>query len=189
MPHKFEDWLRQMAAALIPIHAISAATFHWEYTPYNKPEELSIPGWSKNPRNWERAIEIVNQPAPDSLVSFIHRDYHPMNTLWQGQTLSGIVDWVNACRGPVSFDAAWMRLNLMAMYGVKAAETFLGFYRAMSTEETSYHPYWDLMALIETLPGPPEVYEPWPVFGLNNLSAPLLMERTEQYLECVLQKF
>lgn len=25
------------------------------------------------------------------------RDYHPINVLWLGEEISGIVDWVNAC--------------------------------------------------------------------------------------------
>jgi aminoglycoside phosphotransferase (APT) family kinase protein len=183
----FDGWLRQMAEALKPIHAVDASSFKWNYYPYYDPKKLQVPSWTQNPRDWERAVEIVNQPAPNSQPVFIHRDYHPMNTLWQSQTLCGIVDWVNACRGPAAFDLAWNRLNLMSMYGVKAADQLRGHALTICSDEV-WHPYWDLMALMELLPGPPEVYAPWPVFGLSGLSVPLLIKRTEEYLASILDK-
>jgi aminoglycoside phosphotransferase (APT) family kinase protein len=189
-PLNLESWLMQQASALLPIHAVSAGSFAWKYFPYNNLNELQAPAWSKSPKNWQKAIEIVNQPSPpDTLECFIHRDYHPMNTLWQNENLSGIVDWVNACRGPASIDAAWNRLNLAHSHGVNVAEKFLTLYESLSGTAGTYHPYWDLMAIIEDLPGPPSVYEPWKIFGLFTLSDALIFERIEQYLEVVLRKF
>ncbi|MBA4385697.1 MAG: aminoglycoside phosphotransferase family protein [Anaerolinea sp.] len=185
-PQNFDNWLRQMAAALQPLHELSAADFGWQYFCYNDVKTLKVPTWTAQPSLWERAIEIVNRPPPPTKTCFIHRDYHPMNTLWQDETLSGVVDWVNACRGPAAFDLAWNRLNLMQMYGVEAANHMRDQALAICGTEV-WHPYWDLMALIEMLPGPPEVYEPWPVFGLRDLSAPLMIQRADEYLASVLE--
>lgn len=185
-PQNLDGWLRQMAAALQPLHALDAEGFRWNYFAYNDVEMLDVPPWSAQPHLWERAIERVNQPAPTSKYCFIHRDYHPMNTLWKGDTLSGVVDWVNACRGPAAFDLAWNRLNLMQMYGLEAADHLRDYAVELCGAEV-WHPYWDLMALIELLPGPPEIYEPWPVFGLRNLSLPLLIQRADHYLESILK--
>lgn len=184
-PRNFDDWLRQMAAALQPLHELDASNFGWQYFTYNNVKTLTVPAWSAQPDLWERAIEIVNQPPPATKTCFIHRDFHPMNTLWQGDSLSGVVDWVNACRGPAPFDLAWNRLNLMQMFGLKAADRLRDHALAVCGVD-AWHPYWDLMALIEMLPGPPEVYEPWPIFGLKNLSVPLLIQRTDEYLGSVL---
>lgn len=180
-PQDFDGWLKQMAAALLPLHELDAADFEWQYYTYNKVKTLKVPSWSAQPHLWERAIEIVNQPPPSTKYCFIHRDYHPMNTLWKGGNLSGVVDWVNACRGPAPFDLAWNRLNLMQMYGVEAADR-LRDHAVDICSTDAWHPYWDLMALIELLPGPPNVYEPWHVFGLQGLSVPLMMQRTDAYL-------
>lgn len=185
-PRHFDDWLRQMAAALQPLHQLDAADFGWQYFCYNDVKTLKVPTWSAQPKLWERAIEIVNLPPPPTQSGFIHRDYHPMNTLWQNENLSGVVDWVNACRGPVPFDLAWNRLNLMQMYGVEAANR-LREHALEICGANVWHPYWDLMALIEMLPGPPDVYAPWPVFGLRDLSLPLMIQRADAYLESVLQ--
>ncbi len=187
-PCNFDDWLLQMAAALQPLLKLDASDFGWQYFTYNNAKNLTVPSWSAQPGLWERAIEIVNQPPPATRTCFIHRDYHPMNTLWQGETLSGVVDWVNACRGPAPFDLAWNRLNLMQMFGLEAADRLRDHALALCGAEV-WHPYWDLMALIELLPGPPEVYKPWPVFGLRDLSVLLLIQRTDAYLQSVLNHY
>lgn len=187
-PQDFNSWLKQMAAALLPLHALDAVDFGWQYFCYNNVKTLEVPEWSAQPDLWQRAIEIVNQPPPTKKYCFIHRDYHPMNTLWQGETLSGVVDWVNACRGPAPYDLAWNRLNLMQLYGVKAADRLREHAIAICGDEV-WQPYWDLMALIELLPGPPEVYPPWPVFGLRGLSVPLLIKRTDAYLVSLLKNY
>jgi aminoglycoside phosphotransferase (APT) family kinase protein len=187
-PQDFKGWLRQMAAALQPLHALDAADFKWQYYTYNDVKTLKVPSWSAKPDLWQQTIEIVNQPPPLTTYCFIHRDYHPMNTLWQNRILSGVVDWVNACRGPAPFDLAWNRLNLMQMYGVEAADRLRGHAVAICGTDV-WHPYWDLMALIELLPGPLEVYPPWPVFGLHGLSVPLLIKRTDAYLVSLLKNY
>ena len=184
-PQNFDGWLKQMAAALQPLHALDAQDFGWKYFAYNNVNKLEVPAWSAKPELWQRAIDVVNQPPPPPSYSFIHRDYHPMNTLWQGETLSGVVDWVNACRGPAPFDLSWNRLNLMQMYGLEAADRLRDHAIALCGRD-AWHPYWDLMALIEMLPGPPEVYAPWPVFGLKGLSVPLVIKRADEYLESII---
>lgn len=185
-PQDFDGWLRQMAEALQPLHALDAADFKWQYYTYNEVKTLKVPSWSAKPDLWQQAIEIVNQPPPLTKTCFIHRDYHPMNTLWQGETLSGVVDWVNACRGPAPFDLAWNRLNLMQMYGTVAADRLREHAIAICGTD-AWDPYWDLMALIELLPGPPGVYEPWPVFDLRSLTIPLMTQRADAYLASVLK--
>ena len=37
-------------------------------------------------------------PRPDR-VTLIHRDYHPLNTLWSRGRITGIVDWASGCAG------------------------------------------------------------------------------------------
>lgn len=187
LPQNFDGWLKQMAAALQPLHELEAQDFGWHYFAYNEVKTLEVPSWTVHPDLWRRAIEIVNLPPPPTRYCFIHRDYHPMNTLWQGETLSGVVDWVNACRGPAPFDLAWNRLNLMQMVGVEAADRLRDHAITLCGRE-AWHPYWDLMALIEMLPGPPEVYAPWPVFGLKGLSLPLMIQRADAYLASVLDE-
>lgn len=49
-------------------------------------------------------FDFVREPRPQVKPCFIHRDYHPTNILWVDDKVSGVVDWVNACRGPAGID-------------------------------------------------------------------------------------
>jgi hypothetical protein len=53
----------------------------------------------------------------------------------------------------------------------------------------AYDPFWDLMDIIENLPGPPQVYPPWVEFGLKGLSNRLMQARLDRYLVSVIDRF
>lgn len=188
LPANFDDWLYRQAEFLPGLHAIDPDNFPWRYAPYNDVTCLAVPEWSRQPHLWERAIEIANSPAPPSSIRFIHRDYHPTNVLWQDGRLSGVVDWPNACLGPAGIDVSWSRANLASLYGLESAERFLRHYRSLSGRDDGYHPYWDILVIIESLPGPPDVYPPWIEHGVAGLTPALMLERDEAYLASVLAK-
>ncbi|HVF55370.1 MAG TPA: aminoglycoside phosphotransferase family protein [Pyrinomonadaceae bacterium] len=187
-PSNFDEWLSGLARALLPVHALDADGYPWSYYPYSDLARLEPPAWSSWPELWEKAIEIVRGAPPVSRVCFIHRDYHPNNVLWKAGRVSGIVDWVNACRGPAGIDVAWCRQNLAQLYGVSEADAFLDAYRLLADGSFEYHPYWDLIAAIEFLPGPPGVYEGWLAFGAEGLSDELTTGRVDEYLSSVLAR-
>ena len=187
-PTNLGDWLSQLAAVLPHVHALGAEDYPWSYYPYNDIQSLETPDWSKFPKQWERAIEVVTGPRPEARECFIHRDYHPNNVLWQDGRLSGVIDWVNACRGPAVFDLAWCRLNLARLYGLAEADRFLSAYRSLAGASFEYHPYWDLIAAIELLPGPPDVYPGWPAFGIDHLNTEIIRERVDHYLVSALAR-
>lgn len=189
MPLNLGAWLHQLAEAIFPFHALDADDYPWRYFPYiNHLSIIEPPGWSVFPALWERAVEIVKGPRPLGRECFIHRDYHPNNVLWQDARVSGVVDWVNSCRGAAGFDVAWCRLNLAQLYGVAEADKFLGAYQSLAGAGSGYHPYWDVMALVEILPGPPGVYEGWCAFGVEHLDAEMMRERLDDYLASVMAR-
>ncbi len=187
-PEDFDNWLYQLAEVLIPIHAIEVGTYPWSYFPYNDVSRLEPPDWSRVPELWEKAIEIVAGPRPKARECFIHRDYHPNNVLWQDGQISGVVDWVNACRGAANIDVAWCRGNLAGLYGVPAADRFLHIYQSLARPSFEYHPYWDLIVAIEALPGPPAVYEGWIAHGVRHLNNEIMREREDEYLASVMAR-
>lgn len=187
-PDNLDRWLHELAAALLPVHAVSADGFPWQYAPYANIAALIPPSWSRIPHGWEQAIALAQSPPPPAPECFIHRDYHPNNVLWQNGRISGIVDWPSACLGAANVDVSWCRHNLKSLYGVPAADAFLGAYEALAGPAFSYNPYWDLLALMEALPGPPELYPPWAEFGIRHLTVDLLRTRVDDYLESVLQR-
>jgi aminoglycoside phosphotransferase (APT) family kinase protein len=150
--------------------------------------QLRVPEWSAQPELWAQAIELVQGEWPPYVERFIHRDYHPMNVLWNGDRASGIVDWPNACRGPAGIDPAWCRMNLADSHGLAAADRFLEHFCAVAGSHFTYNPFWDLIALTDLLPGPPAIYPPWEDFGLQ-ISVAIIQERMETYLRSLMARF
>jgi aminoglycoside phosphotransferase (APT) family kinase protein len=189
LPIDFDDWLYQQVETILKLHALEVVHYPWQYAPYFDITRLEPPPWSRKPHLWERMLEIVNGSPPSTPDCFIHRDYHPVNVLWQGRQLSGVVDWANACLGPPGIDIAWQRSNLASLYGFEAAERFLSYYQNLTGASSAYHPFWDLMAITDSIPGPPEVYPPWVEYGVPGLNVSLMMSRAENYLASVLEKW
>ena len=187
-PGDITAWLTEMAAAAVEIHRLDADGFPWTYGRFNVDEQLEVPGWSREPDAWHRAIEIVSSQPPKSRECFIHRDFHPNNLLWLDGKVSGVVDWVNACKGPVGIDVAWCRHNLANLYNVGVADEFLDLYTKAADFEFNYDPYWDLMTVVELLPGPLTMYGGWVAEGFPFLSTDVLAERVDEYVASVVSR-
>ena len=186
-PADFPAWLRALAAQLVAIHQGSADGFPWRFRSWVNRAALVTPAWSAVPWLWERAIEFWLRTKPESRAVFIHRDYHPTNILWREGAVSGVVDWINACRGPAGVDVAHCRTNLAGMYGPAAADEFLTAYRVAAGGFT-YDPYWDVDSLLDMcLPGP-TYYPPWQEFGLGAIPPQVLRQRTDAHLESVMRR-
>jgi aminoglycoside phosphotransferase (APT) family kinase protein len=178
--------VEDLAAALPAIHAVqvpAAGQGGWagaravpDFRRFYQPERLRPPAWSARPGLWERALQVAAGPPPDHQARFIHRDYHPGNTLWAGGRLVGVVDWIGGSWGPPSIDLGHMRVNLAWELGVGAADRFLAAHRALTGLD--HHPYWDLVAAADVVPeleapGPPP--EPW-LARMEDLVAAALAE-------------
>ncbi len=140
-PVNWTEWIEGLARAAAQIHRVDAAGFRWKYRRYNDREALGVPRWSNQPEAWKKAIEAVQRPAPSYRECFVHRDYHPSNVLWTNGRVSGVVDWVNGCRGPAGIDVAWCRHNIANLHGVEVADDFLSAYIAGAGSEFEYDPY------------------------------------------------
>jgi aminoglycoside phosphotransferase (APT) family kinase protein len=139
-----------LAAALPPVHAVPGPGPVPPYRRFYDPEQLLPPTWSDRPALWERAFAVAAGPPPDDRACFIHRDYHPGNTLWTGGRLTGVVDWIGGSWGPPSVDLGHMRVNLAADLGLAMAEEFLAAHRALTGFD--HHPYWDVASAVDCAP-------------------------------------
>jgi aminoglycoside phosphotransferase (APT) family kinase protein len=165
-----------LAAALPVIHAVAVPPTAGvpAYRRFYQPSRLAPPAWSARPGLWRRAFEVADGPAPEGPVRFIHRDYHPGNTLWRDGRLVGVVDWIGGSVGPPSVDLGHMRLNLAWELGTEAADRFLAAHRAITGLD--HHPYWDVASVVDVVPeldspGPPPA--PW-LAGMEDLLAAAL---------------
>lgn len=180
-PADLDGWLSRLAAELVAIHAHPGHDFAWQHKTWLNRETLAVPHWAIEPALWQRAIDHVRGAPPRVEPVLLHRDYHPTNVLWQGSAVSGVVDWINACRGPAGVDVAHCRTNLCSMYGPDAADRFLAAYRAHGGQE--HHPYWDIESVLEMCLPSPHYYPPWSDFGLGPIDLDTLQRRSEALLE------
>src|SRR5207248_6720755 len=96
--HDLPSFVSGLAGALTVIHAVTdgATAAVPPYRRYRLPDALVFPEWLPPSLVWRRAFEAVAEPPPATRECFIHRDYHPRNTLWSRGRLTGVVDWTQA---------------------------------------------------------------------------------------------
>ncbi|WP_086706765.1 phosphotransferase family protein [Streptomyces antimycoticus] len=152
-----EPALRQLARAAVEIHSVGAPSGRRisPYRPYHDLRAPVPPRHAAAPGDWERAFAVVAAGPPSTAACFIHRDFHPGNTLWRDGTLSAVVDWTNASWGHESVDVAHMRWNLAAAHDLPVADRFLEAYRAERGGGFVHDPYWDLRTLVDLVPDDP----------------------------------
>ena len=186
-PADFPGWLSALAAQLAAIHRHPADGFPWRFRSWVNRAALVTPTWSAVPWLWERAIEFWLRTEPESRAVFIHRDYHPTNVLWREGAVSGVVDWINACRGPAGVDVAHCRTNLAQMYGPRAADQFLDAYLDVA-DGFAYDPYWDVDSVLDMCLPQPACYAPWQHFGLGASAPHDMRRRVDVYLERIMTR-
>jgi len=145
------DFLDQIAAQLPAVHTVTPAAHDFPtYHAYSAGMEAP-PSWTEHPDAWVVAIAAHSADAPGFEPVLIHRDYHPGNVLWNGSTVSGIVDWAWGCAGPPMIDVAHCRLNLALRIDVDAADLFLTAWETHAHAFT-YDKRWDLRDAVDALP-------------------------------------
>ncbi|MGZ4734510.1 MAG: phosphotransferase family protein [Acidimicrobiia bacterium] len=151
-PRDVDPYLDRLVDALLTIHAvpIPPGVAIRAFRPYYEHEVLEPPAGTTCPAAWRRAIEVHAGTPPSDERAFIHRDFHPGNVLWTGDTVSGIVDWCDASIGVPDADVGHCRINLAHQLGYDVAEQFGARYRERSGRG-GYHPYWDLVDAVGML--------------------------------------
>jgi Ser/Thr protein kinase RdoA (MazF antagonist) len=173
--------LAALADMLARIHATTARNFAWQFQSWRDVRDRSMPPWLADHRLWADALALANAPAPTPAGVFLHRDFHPVNVLWDNGAVSGVVDWVNACRGPAGVDVAHCRLNLALMYGFEQVDAFTDAY-CNATSGYQHDPYWDIDVVLGWNLRTPQVYAPWHAFGLTKLSVDVVCEALRTFV-------
>ncbi len=183
VPEDMDDWLLGLVEPLPVLHGLSESVYAdlAPYRAYAQVDELVVPEWSARPDAWKRAIDCVQAPPPSTRERFVHRDYHPTNVLWTQSRVSAILDFTDSSRGPAAADLGHCRLNLAQLHGPDVAERFLALHESTAPGSIELDPYWDLLSLIEILPGPPSVYWGWRNLGVRGLTPEIVRDRLDDY--------
>ena len=149
-PTDIEPWLHQLAELLPQLHAspITVADGVQPFRPY-EPESWGPPPWMRNPKLWDRAVEVFHGARLDPDGVFIHRDFHPGNVLWRRGRVAGLVDWQAASVGPRTVDVVHCRSNLLSRFGAEVADRFLAIWQRMTG--CDYHPWAEVVMLVDAL--------------------------------------
>ena len=142
-------WMGSLVDAAVAIASLDASEWVRPFRRYLEASEAVPPVWAADAGVWRCAIEAVREPPPMARRSFIHRDFHPWNVLWNA-SLVGIVDWSQASVGPINMDVAHCRANLAIRFGASVADDFKSRWEATTGRN---HPvYRDLVTCIDFLP-------------------------------------
>ena len=146
-----------------------------------------VPAWARRPHLWQQAFELLAQPQPEYSGTFLHRDFHLGNVLWEGGRVVGVVDWVETSWGPAGLDVAHATTYLAMLHGEEAAHRFGAAYRRRGADlgEPGDQRYWEVMDLVGYLPDPAKVAQPWRDLGVE-VSDDLARARLERRLATVL---
>ena len=190
-PCNLQSWLRQLGQELAALHRTPIDRTDLAFLPgpgsilNPLPELLAAMPASFEPyrcggrlgpafAEWRGRIDHL---AP----VLCHGDYWAGNTLWVRGRLSGTVDWDEARIEEPGADVGYCRMDLAVEFGHEAAGIFLSEYETAAGQRIPQPFFWDLVALIRSIP-----YSPAWVQGLHELGRPditveALTERLDEF--------
>ena len=121
------------------------------------PPDLAVPTWTTRPGLWSEAIERYRGPRPATPEHLIHRDFHPGNTLWEGDVVTGLIDWAETSWGPSDLDVAHACANFAMLHSVEEAVAFAAAYERRGGRldpDPEARRYWTCLDVLGFLPDP-----------------------------------
>jgi aminoglycoside phosphotransferase (APT) family kinase protein len=181
--------LERLARLLAGIHAFDPAPARpRQYQSWAPPSKRVVPGWARCPDLWREAFDLLDQPPPSYVGTFLHRDFHVGNVLWMDGDVSGVVDWVETSWGPRALDVAHCTTYLAMLHGQEAAGRFETAYRRLTDDHDDDRArYWRVMDVVGYLPDPTKVAQPWRDLG-HEVTDEQARARLEQHLAAVLER-
>jgi Ser/Thr protein kinase RdoA (MazF antagonist) len=98
----------------------------------------------------EAEERIAQASPPEAATVFVHADLHTGNTLWDGDTLTGIVDWDSAGAGQPGVDLGSLRLDAAMNYDLAAAQEIVNGWQDASQQVATDLAYWDVVSALNT---------------------------------------
>ncbi|MFC5955851.1 phosphotransferase family protein [Streptomyces pratens] len=193
-----DDRAELLARQLVRIHQlpVTAPQRPRTYQAWASPERVTLPAATERPELWQRAFDVIRREPPAYQGCFLHRDFHPGNVLFTGTDdglqISGVVDWVETSWGPADLDVAHCSTALALLHGIPAGMRFADRYVAAGgtlAEEGTAHLYWRLLDALGFAPDAEKVAVPWRELGRVDLTASVLTQRLEGYIESLFSRY
>jgi aminoglycoside phosphotransferase len=130
----------------------------------------------------EAALARARTSEPPT--SFVHGDLWQGNLLWEGETLSGVLDWDCAGRGASSLDLASLRLDAAMSWGIDAAAHVLDGWQTAAGRKPADLAYWDVVAALATPIDLGWFVEATHEQGRSDLNRDTMVARRDAFLDC-----
>ena len=142
-PGPVEEWVDGLATELVKIARAPRPAVELPLAEsWREPATADEPpDWIDDVSVWRAAVERVDAGLIGTTDGFIHRDYHPLNVLWHDDVVSGVLDWANACEGPIEYDLSRCRVNVALAVDLDAADAFVASCGELGD---GYEGAWDL---------------------------------------------
>lgn len=132
--------------------------------------------------------QISRLPAPSGATVLVHGDLWQGNTMWDGDRLTGLLDWDMAGVGHYGVDLSSLRLDAALMFGQDAAEPVLAGWEERAGRSAEALAYWDAVAALNQ---PGDMAEFAPVMhdqGRHDLTPAVLNQRRDAFLRSALDR-
>ncbi|MFF9978615.1 phosphotransferase family protein [Streptomyces erythrochromogenes] len=193
-----EERAELLARQLVRIHRlpVTASQRPRTYQAWASPDRVTPPAATERPELWRRAVDVIRREPPAHQGRFLHRDFHPGNVLFTGTgadlRISGVVDWVETSWGPADLDVAHCSTALALLHGVPAGMGFADRYVAAGgslDDDGTAHLHWRLLDALGFAPDAEKVAVPWRELGRVDLTAAVLTQRLEDYIESLFERY
>jgi aminoglycoside phosphotransferase (APT) family kinase protein len=132
------------------------------------------------------AEDVVGELSPKGVEGFVHGDLWQGNTMWAGGTLTAVVDWDCAGKGPAGVDIGSLRCDAAMCFGVNAAEDVLDGWEAAAGRLADDVAYWDVVAALSTPPDMGWFVQTFVDQGRPDLTRAVLVGRRDEFLAAAL---
>jgi aminoglycoside phosphotransferase (APT) family kinase protein len=125
-------------------------------------------------------------PVPDGPQVLVHGDLWQGNTMWEGNTLTAVIDWDAAGIGHPGIDLGTLRCDAAVLYGPQAANAVLDGW-CETADNPDWLPYYDILAAICTPADMATFIPPLHRQGRTDLDAQTATSRRDAYLREALE--
>lgn len=136
-----------------------------------------------------RAERARDTFQPDNVEGFVHGDLWQGNSMWNGDTLTALIDWEGAGIGPAGVDLGSLRLDAAMCFGAAAAaDDVLAGWEAGAGRRADDVAYWDVVAALSTPPDVGWFAGTMSAQGRPDLTRELLERRRDTFLAAALDQ-
>ena len=114
----------------------------------------------------------------------MHCDFHPGNILWEGDRITGVIDWAETSWGPADLDVMHSRANFAILHDLDSAVAFSDAYRwhgGVLDDDQEAELFWSVSDILGFLPDPAVIMAAL-IHARPDLTGEVVRERLERLL-------